>query len=76
MGLRTQQDNPRLLTNKPSPSQSNMKDKHRIGLASPPDREKLVAEIFLEICSGQKSTKKGEIWEWSSTQGPTESLGS
>lgn len=46
MGLRTRQDNPRLLTNKPSPPQSKMKDKHRIGLASPPDREKLVAEIF------------------------------
>jgi hypothetical protein len=52
-----------------------MKVNHNISISSPPDREKLVAEIFWGMINGQKSTKSVKIWKLNSTHGPTEVLG-
>ncbi len=52
-----------------------MKDDHRICISSPPDREKLVAEVFSATRNGRKSTKNARRWRWSFIHAPTASHG-
>ena len=48
-----------------------MKDKPRICISSPPDRRKLVAEIFLVTRNGRRSIKSARCWKWSFILVPT-----
>ncbi len=52
-----------------------MKDTYRICISSPPDREKLVAEIFSETRNGQRSIKSTKFSAWSFILGPTGNRG-